>query len=98
MDSSTLFVICVTCAIAGAIIAAAGVAVGYRLGRRATITHDGIRQAREVRDRIVAGILADGAVSQTRIADGAVTLNRLADGAVQEPFIFKLGARPIKPS
>ena len=88
MDSSTLFVVCVTCAIFGAIVAAAGVAVGYRLGRRAKITHDGIRQAREVRDRIVSGILADG----------SVTHNRIADGAVKEPFIFKIGARPIKPN
>ena len=54
-------------AAAGAAIAVAGLYVGYRLGRHAAITDDGINQAR-VRDRIV-----------------------------QEPFIFKLGARPIKP-
>ena len=71
MDSSLLPVL-VSSAIAGAIVAAAGVAVGYRLGRRATITHDGIRQAREVRDKLVAGILADGSVIQNRLADGAV--------------------------
>lgn len=83
MDSYTLSF--VVGAAAGAIVAGAGIAIGYRLGRRAAITHDGIRQAREVRDKIIAGVLADASITQTRIADGAVILNQLADGAVKRP-------------
>jgi len=81
MDSYTLTF--VLGAAAGAAIAGAGLFIGYRLGRQAAITHDGINQARAVRDRIVAGILADGAVTQNVLADGAVTENRIAAGAVK---------------
>src|SRR4029079_1393313 len=60
MDSSTLFTIAVTCAIFGAVIAAIGVVIGYRIGRKAAITDDGIRQARAIRDEILDGVIVPG--------------------------------------
>jgi hypothetical protein len=78
-----LIVVCITAAIGGAIVSAAGVFVGYRLGRRAAIGEEGIRQAREARDRIVSEILLDGSVKSLKLADGAVVHYRVADGAVK---------------
>lgn len=83
MDSSTLLIAYGVGAGIGAACMMTGFYFGYRAGRQAAITHDGIRQAREVRDRILAGVLADGAVTEYRIADGAVTQNRIADGAIK---------------
>ena len=77
-----LLAVCLSSALGGAIVAAAGVFVGYRLGRKAAITHEGIRQAGEVRDRIVSA-LPDHCVIQNRLADGAVTQYVLGDRSVK---------------
>jgi hypothetical protein len=83
MDSPTLLAVCLSSALGGAIVAAAGVFVGYQLGRKAAITHEGIRQAGEVRARIVSAALPDHCVIQNRLADGAVTQYVLADRSVK---------------
>ena len=67
-----LIVVSVTSAIGGAIAAAAGVFVGYRLGRKA-------EQIRHLR----AELLPDGSVDSPRLADGSVVNYRIAPGSIK---------------
>ena len=80
MDSLTLLIACGVGVAAGIVSTGAGFYFGFRAGRRASITHDGIRQARELRDRIL-----DGVITPVKLADGSVTHGVIGFGAVKRP-------------